>query len=221
MLFRSTAQHRARWQSARRSGSIRTTTRPVAAGRGWRGWRRRSERGASLVEFAVVAPVLFLLLFGVIDFGGLYSKQIGFRSGLRASTRQAVIARFGTDNSCPTAGLSSSSESVKRLVCSVKKSVGLDPETTRVKLRLVDGNEDGVAEHKAYDDLMICVMAKPSSITGFFDSLFASTALKARLQMMIEKGKDEVPGMILLENSQETPLPDSNWEFCDPAVPAP
>lgn len=62
----------------------------------------------------------------------------------------------------------------------MKKSVGLDPETTRVKLRLVDGNEDGVAEHKAYDDLMICVMAKPSSITGFFDSLFASTALKAR-----------------------------------------
>lgn len=81
----------------------------------WRGWRRRSERGASLVRsFAVVAPVLFLLLFGVIDFGGLYSKQIGFRSGLRASTRQAVIARFGTDNSCPsTAGLSSSSKSVK------------------------------------------------------------------------------------------------------------
>jgi hypothetical protein len=183
--------------------------------------RSRSERGASLVEFAVVAPVLCLLLFGVIDFGAMYSKQIGFRSGLRSATRQAVIARFGSDTACTTDGLTSNSESVKRLVCSVKKSTGMDPATTRVKIKLLDGNSDGVAEHRAYDDLMVCVMAEPKSITGFFDVLFADAAVKARLQMMIEKGHDEVPGMVLLEDAQETPLGDSTWAFCDPSKPAP
>ncbi|MGZ4315021.1 MAG: TadE/TadG family type IV pilus assembly protein [Gaiellaceae bacterium] len=30
---------------------------------------RREERGTALVEFALIAPLLFLLLFGIIDFG--------------------------------------------------------------------------------------------------------------------------------------------------------
>ena len=32
----------------------------------------KSERGQSLVEFALVVPVLLLLLFGIIDFGASF-----------------------------------------------------------------------------------------------------------------------------------------------------
>lgn len=56
-----------------------------------KGWRRRNhERGATLVEFAVVAPLLFLLLFGVIEFG----RAIATYTAVTTAAREA--ARFAT-----------------------------------------------------------------------------------------------------------------------------
>ncbi|MEP6807849.1 MAG: TadE/TadG family type IV pilus assembly protein, partial [Chloroflexota bacterium] len=36
---------------------------------GWWGFHRRSRRGQSLVEFALMLPLLLVLLLGVADFG--------------------------------------------------------------------------------------------------------------------------------------------------------
>src|SRR5436305_1681114 len=44
----------------------------------------RREDGASLVEFALIAPILFLLLFGLIDFGFIYNDFLSLRHGVRA-----------------------------------------------------------------------------------------------------------------------------------------
>lgn len=173
------------------------------------------------MEFAIVAPVLALLIFGVIDFGFLYYRQIAVRSGVRAATREAVIARFGHNDQCPTEGLSTTSQSVRLLVCNTKAQIALDPKTTRVRIRLIDGNGDGKAEHKSYDDVMVCAMAGVKSMTGFFQPLFTGKAYRSRLEMLIEKGYDEVPNMVLLQDAQETPLPGQNWNFCDPDTPAP
>ena len=48
---------------------------------------RRSERGASLVEFALVAPLLFLLVFSIIDFGRYMSAASSVNTATRESTR--------------------------------------------------------------------------------------------------------------------------------------
>ena len=49
----------------------------------------RSERGQALPEFALVAPLLFLVLFSIIQFGFLLGGQIGFTNGVREATRYA------------------------------------------------------------------------------------------------------------------------------------
>ncbi|HET9261280.1 MAG TPA: TadE/TadG family type IV pilus assembly protein [Acidimicrobiia bacterium] len=57
---------------------------------GWIWKIRRSDRGANLVEFALIAPLLFLLLFGVIEFArlihGFTTVWTAAREGARYAT---------------------------------------------------------------------------------------------------------------------------------------
>jgi len=55
--------------------------------------RRRREQGQTLAEFAITAPILFLLLFGVIQVGLLMATQNGLVNGVRDSTRRAATYR--------------------------------------------------------------------------------------------------------------------------------
>ena len=52
--------------------------------------RIRQERGASAVEFAIIASLLFMVLFGTIQFGIIFNRY----QGLQASAREA--ARLGS-----------------------------------------------------------------------------------------------------------------------------
>jgi Flp pilus assembly protein TadG len=52
--------------------------------------RDRRERGQALTEFALIAPLLFLLLFSVIQLGFLMAGQIGFTNGVRETARYAA-----------------------------------------------------------------------------------------------------------------------------------
>jgi Flp pilus assembly protein TadG len=54
--------------------------------------RFRREDGQTLVEFAVVAPLLIILLFGIVQFGLVFHQYLGLTDAVRAGARQAVIA---------------------------------------------------------------------------------------------------------------------------------
>jgi hypothetical protein len=66
----------------------------------------RSTRGQSLIEFAVVAPLFFLLLFGVIDFGRLYFVQMSLQNAIRQAGRYAVTGNHLPDPKNPGKNLS-------------------------------------------------------------------------------------------------------------------
>jgi Flp pilus assembly protein TadG len=52
---------------------------------------RRDERGAALVEFALVLPILVFLLFGIIEFGRLLNTQVMITSAAREGARFATL----------------------------------------------------------------------------------------------------------------------------------
>lgn len=56
----------------------------------------RTERGASAVEFAIVLPVLFLIVAAIVDFGRAYFTQIQLANAAREGARAAVVLPLGS-----------------------------------------------------------------------------------------------------------------------------
>ncbi len=57
----------------------------------------REQRGQTMVEFALVMPVLFLVLFGIIQFGALYNDYITLTDAARVGARKAATGRQTVD----------------------------------------------------------------------------------------------------------------------------
>ena len=53
--------------------------------------RRLSSRGQGLAEFALVLPVLLLLLFGSIDYGGYFGTRLSVQNAVRAGVAYAAV----------------------------------------------------------------------------------------------------------------------------------
>lgn len=51
----------------------------------------RRRRGATIVEFALVAPILFLFICGLIEFGRLMMVQQALTNGAREGCRKAAL----------------------------------------------------------------------------------------------------------------------------------
>jgi Flp pilus assembly protein TadG len=57
---------------------------------------QRLQRGTSLVEFAFVAPVFFLLLFGIIEFSVILFDKATITNASREGARAGILFRSGT-----------------------------------------------------------------------------------------------------------------------------
>ena len=55
--------------------------------------RLHDERGQTMVEFAIVLPILCLLLFGAIQFGILFNNYVTLTDAVRAGARKAAVSR--------------------------------------------------------------------------------------------------------------------------------
>ena len=51
----------------------------------------RSDRGAAAVEFALVVPILLLVMVGIVNFGFVLAQQISLNNAARQAARYAVV----------------------------------------------------------------------------------------------------------------------------------
>jgi Flp pilus assembly protein TadG len=61
---------------------------PIAGG------RLSEDRGQAMVEFVLVAPVLLLMIYGVVLFAVLFKNWIVFTDAVRTAARAAAVCRF-------------------------------------------------------------------------------------------------------------------------------
>lgn len=76
-------------------------------------WRRdRGDGGASLVEFALVLPLLALFLFGIVQFGLAYDQKQSINSAAREGARTAAIPDDSVDYDAVVARVNASFDSL-------------------------------------------------------------------------------------------------------------
>jgi Flp pilus assembly protein TadG len=66
----------------------------------------KSERGQTMTEFALVAPIFVVLLFGIIQFGIIFNHYVTLTDAARAASRKGAVSRNEADpkGACEAAG---------------------------------------------------------------------------------------------------------------------
>src|ERR687898_1999642 len=57
----------------------------------------RAQNGQTMTEFALVLPLLALLLFGIVQFGIAFNNYITLTDAVRAGARKAAVSRNASD----------------------------------------------------------------------------------------------------------------------------
>ncbi len=115
-----------------------------------------SERGAVLVEFALISPFLFIILFGIIDFGWAFTQVLDTRHAAREGARLAAV------DFQPTADVGADqTDLIVAEICGRLE----DPATSRVSVTLdsTDTSTGALATVRVERDL--------EQLTGFFSFL--------------------------------------------------
>ena len=167
----------------------RTSVRVVRARR-----FARSDDGAAAVEFALVFPILVLILFGIVDYGLYFSNSIGARSGLQSAVRQAVVDNL--DPSCPTPSEHSynttPSPEVGELICMVKNRTDPVSGETFVKVVLPpDPNHSPQTGWVVDKPLLVCEVIVVKGVTGYVPLPHSGTntngVIRDKVVMLIEQ----------------------------------
>ncbi len=121
---------------------------------------RGKERGAALVEFAMVLPLLVMLVFGIMEAGWAFSQSIEVRNAAREGARLAVVD-YGTgqdviDETCARADLSGSGATVSVTI---------------------NGTES----------VTVDISQSYTTLTGLLDPFFGGLSLDSTVEMRIER----------------------------------
>lgn len=133
--------------------------------------RAHGERGASLVEFALVLPLVLMLLFGIIEFAATYNNSISVRNGTREGARMAVVNDVSGDAACGAGATA--------IVCKTKERIGLDASKTKVGIRL-DGSSIG-------DTVTVCASYPAFNITGIMEPFLGGKTVTSSVTMRLEQ----------------------------------
>jgi len=71
----------------------------------------KSERGQTMVEFALVLPILLVLMLGIVQFGVAFNNYVTLTDAVRAGARKAAVSRNDSDpaGTCRSAVLAAGS----------------------------------------------------------------------------------------------------------------
>jgi Flp pilus assembly protein TadG len=174
----------------------------------------RRDAGAAAVEFALVLPILVLILFGMIDYGLYFGNALDTRSGVASATRQAVVNNF---TPCTTSGTFVAGSDSSYLACMVEARTDPLAGKTYVKVILPTdatnptSNETGWYEGES---VVVCEATVAVGVTGYVP-LPTKGVIRVKLVSEIEQHPPD-PTQVDAGGADDTP--PGGWDpWCTPA----
>jgi Flp pilus assembly pilin Flp len=176
----------------------------------------RRERGAAAVEFALVVPLLVLVLVGMIEYGLYFADDISIRQQAREVARQGALAQWGPGGCTLPSGTTGSTD-VQKLICRARADALTSSGPVDVKVRFIDASSAtstdttyptsiGIRNGTSSASIRVCLSAPHQSITHFVP--FPSNArIRTRVDYRIEN-------VSATTETAGTTAPSAAWSWC-------
>jgi hypothetical protein len=126
------------------------------------------ERGANLIEFAIVMPLLVLLVLGIVEFSWLLATNLDVNQGAREGARLTAV------------NTPAGNAALRTEICSRMSIVGDDAATTITW--------DGDGSPAVGEGVIVTVATPVDTLTGLIDFFFAGlTNLESAVEIRIEQ----------------------------------
>jgi hypothetical protein len=163
--------------------------------RGVRNRRGGNEDGASAVEFALVVPVLLLLVFGIVDYGLWFNESLNVRQGVREAARAGIAQQFDQPGCAGT--------EMEKLVCKTKAEIAPIVGQAHVRVIVPAGGWTRGAP------LTVCGLVDVDGLTGV--APLPSTAVRSSTHMSIESTRTPT----IAAGAYGDPAPGgTDWTWC-------
>jgi len=168
------------------------------------GFRQRgADRGAAAVEFALVTPLLLVMLFGIIDYGIWFADSISARQTVRNVARLGAVEQFGSCGGGSDLG---------NLACTVKAQMNELSGTTVVMVAVANNPTSGAgALWTQGATLRICAMTQHQALLPLVP-LPNGGITTAEVDMPIESAT----GTTTRATFSDTPFNGTSWSWCGP-----
>jgi hypothetical protein len=195
---------------------------------GGRVYRRRCrgghDDGASLVEFAIILPLVCLMLFGIIEFGKGYNDYQSLRQGVREAARAGSVDQYRgyslttlPSDHVPIATCSPGTDpiAVQRLRCLTKHESGIGPN---LRVRIQYTAPVGAPDPTDKGAVKVCAQRPFEPVTGFIPGLTGIT-FKTEIEMRMEKALPAVIAAAAAANGgtvtySEAAPAGGSWSWC-------
>jgi Flp pilus assembly protein TadG len=177
-----------------------------------------------LVEFAIVVPLLILLLCGTIDFGLIFGGYMTMESGLASATRAISLNQnewSGPANSCTNGPDTGTADAVCNVVATLGSLTGLKASTLAVGICFVTpgsspscGGTTPTTGTSDSQDVEVCAQAQMQSTTGLTSVFVSGSTVSTSSRLLLEE--PQPPGPTAFENYNST---STTVDFYGNAVP--
>ena len=147
------------------------------------------------MEFAIVLPLLILLLCGTLDFGLIFGGYQSMESGVESATRAISLNeyQYGGSAACGGGPTAATADAVCKVVASLGSLTGVNMSTLSVGICFVNPGSSpscgaaSAAGTSDSNDVEVCAQAAMQSTTGLTSVFVSGSSVSASSRLLMEE----------------------------------